>query len=78
VSTLLQRVSKSALLVAAITCVTAGVKLLETDLYVGILLILLGIALIIAYAYLLEKQTVTAALKTLRRELRKSERARDR
>ena len=68
-STLLQRVSKSALLAVAITCVTAGVKLLETDLYVGIVLLLIGIALIIAYAYLLEKQTVSGALKTLRREL---------
>jgi len=67
----LQRVSKSALLAGAIACVTAGVKFLETDLYVGIILLLLGIALIIAYAYLLEKQTVSAALKTLRRELRK-------
>lgn len=69
----LQRVSKSAVLAGAIACVTAGAKLVETDLYAGIALLLIGIALIVVYAYLLEKQTVSAALKTLRRELRKGE-----
>jgi hypothetical protein len=60
-------------LAGAIACVTAGAKLVETDLYAGIALLLIGIALIVVYAYLLEKQTVSAALKTLRRELRKGE-----
>ena len=72
----LQSVSKSALLAAAIACITAGTKLIETDLYAGIILIV-GVALIIVYAYLLETQTVSAAVKTLRRELEKGERKRD-
>ena len=75
-----RNVSKYSLLVAAITCITAGTKLIETDLYAGIILILVGIALILIYAYLLEKwkQTVNRALKTLRRELEKGERKRHR
>jgi len=73
-----RNVSKSALLAAAIACITAGANLIETDLYAGIILIVVGVVLIIIYAYFLEKQTVNAALKTLRRELRKDERKRDR
>lgn len=73
----LQHVSKSALLAAAIACITAGTKLIETDLYAGIILIVVGVVLIIVYAYLLETQTVSAAVKTLRRELEKGERKRD-
>ena len=75
-----RNVSKYSLLAAAITCITVGTKLIETDLYAGIILILVGIALILIYAYLLEKwkQTVNRALKTLRRELEKGERKRHR
>ena len=67
----LQTISKSVLLTCAIACITAGTKLIETDLYAGIILIVVGVALIIIYAYLLEKQTVSAAVKTVRRELEK-------
>ena len=66
-------VSKSALLAAAISCVTAGVKLLEEDVNVAVALILIGLALIIAYAYLLEKQTVEEAYKKTLARLKKGE-----
>ena len=67
----LQIVSKSALLAAGIACITAGTKLIETDLYAGIILMVVGVVLIITYAYLLETQTVNRAVKTVRRELEK-------
>ena len=73
-----RNVSKSALLAVAIACITAGTKLIESDLYAGIILIVVGVALVVIYAYFLERQTVDRALKTLRRELRKGERKRDR
>ena len=64
-----RNVSKSTLLAVAIACITAGTKLIETDLYGGIILIIVGVVLVVIYAYFLEKQTVDACLKTLRREL---------
>jgi len=69
---MLREISKSALLAAAIACITAGVKLLDTDVSTAIVLIVVGAALIVLYAYLLEIQTVEKALKTLRKELGKN------
>jgi len=60
--------SKSALLTAAVACVTTGVKLLDSDIFAGAILIALGLGLIFSYAILLEKQAVEAAVKALRKE----------
>jgi len=54
--------SKSALLTAAIACVTAGVKLLDSDVFAAVILIALGLGLIFSYITLLEKQAVEVAV----------------
>jgi len=65
----LLEVSKSAILAAGIACITAGTKLLETDIYSAIVLILVGVALIVIYGYLLEKQASEKAARMVRKEM---------
>jgi len=60
--------SKSALLTAAVACVSTGVNLLDSDIFAGAILIALGLGLIFSYAVLLEKQAAEAAIKALRKE----------
>jgi len=60
--------SKSALLTAAVACVTTGVKLLDSDIFAGAILIALGLCLIFSYAILIEKQAVEGAVKALRKD----------
>jgi len=60
--------SKSAILTAAVACVSTGVKLLDSDIFAGAILIALGLCLIFSYAILLERQAVEGAVKALRRE----------
>jgi hypothetical protein len=65
----LETASKPVLFTVAIACLTAGVKLLETDLYTGIILLIIGIALVLAYAYLLERQTAEKATEKVLRKM---------
>ena len=59
--------SKSALLTAAVACVSTGVNLLDSDIFAGAILIALGLGLIFSYAILLEKQAVEGSVEALRR-----------
>ena len=60
--------SKSALLTAAVACVSTGVNLLDSDIFAAIILVALGLGLIFSYAVLLEKQAAEAAVKALGKE----------
>jgi len=60
--------SKSALLTAAVACVSTGVKLLDSDIFAGAILIALGLGLIFSYAILLERQAVEEAVEALGKE----------
>ena len=61
--------SKSALLTAAVACVTTGVKLLNSDIFASAILIALGLGLIFSYAILLERHAVKRADKALRKDV---------
>jgi len=63
-----KRFSKSALLTAAVACVSTGVKLLDSDIFAGAILVALGLCLIFSYAILIERQAVEGAVKALRKE----------
>lgn len=54
---------KGALLALAVSLITAGSKLVETDLYAGVALLVVGIALIIIWAFLIDKQAREAGEK---------------
>ncbi len=43
------------ILALAISLITAGVEIIETNLYAGVALLVVGIALILVWVYLLEK-----------------------
>lgn len=68
---MLREASKGVLFTVAIACLLAGSNLIQSELdserYSGIILIALGIALIILYSYLLERQTTEKAVERVRR-----------
>lgn len=54
-----EEIGKGVLLTAALICVSIGSdSLLEGEIPTGVTLIVLGLILIVAFAYLLEKQAV--------------------
>jgi len=57
------QVAKSGLFTAGVGCIAAGSKLVESDVRTGVMLIVLGIAIVMIYAYFLEKQTTEKAVK---------------
>jgi len=70
VRSLLKTAVKSSLFTVGIGCIVAGSNLLQSNLEAGIILIVLGIALIVLYSFLLEKQTVEKASKLVLKEVR--------
>jgi len=62
---------KGALLTVAVSLITSGSKLVETDLYAGIALLVAGIALVIAWSILIDKEAKTEAMKAAKQEVEK-------
>jgi len=66
---LYEKVGKGVLLSTAVICVSLGAEKLQGgDVATGITLIILGLILIVTFAYLLEKQAVERALKWRKEE----------
>ena len=64
-----EEVGKGVLLSAAVICISLGAERLQGgDVATGITLIILGLILIVTFAYLLEKQAVERALKGRKEE----------
>lgn len=64
-----EKVGKGVLLSTAVICVSLGAEKLQGgDVATGITLIILGLILIVTFAYLLEKQAVERALKWRKEE----------
>jgi len=59
----LEIAGKGTLFAVAISLITAGSKLIETDLYAGVAMLIVGIALIIIWAFLIDKQAREAGEK---------------
>jgi len=67
---LLATTSKSALLTIAVSCITAGISLIKTDLYGGLALLIIGFALVVVFAFLVERQAVNKVKKLLAERLK--------
>jgi len=52
----LETTGKATLFAVAISAITAGIKIIEIDLWTGVALLLVGVALIVVWAYLVERQ----------------------
>jgi len=61
------REAKAGLLTAGIACISVGVELLRrNDIWAGIILVALGLALVLVYTYLLEVQASARAVQVVR------------
>jgi len=67
----LEIAGKGTLLALAISLITAGSKLVETDLYAGIALLVVGVALIIIWVYLIDREAREAGEKTAEKAFEK-------
>jgi len=59
----LEIAGKGTLFAVAISLITAGSKLIETDFYAGLATLIVGIGLIIIWAFLIDKQAREAGEK---------------
>ena len=67
---LLATTSKSALLTIAVSCITAGINLIKTDLYGGLALLIIGFALVVVFAFLVESQVTSKVEKLVLERLK--------
>ena len=67
----LEIAGKGTLFAVAISLITAGSKLIETDLYAGLVMLIVGIALTIIWAFLIDKQAREAGEKAAEKAFEK-------
>ena len=59
-----EQAGKGAILTAGVGCVSSGITLIkEGQIEYGIALIIIGFALVFAYVYLMEKETIEKSVK---------------